>query len=139
MINMDHTEVLDKEFEPGVFGAKSCFEIMDLYKRLAYGYPVKDKEAKTTQACIKDFLGDDTANRIYSDGHESIVKSAENLCIPIEASKPGVPRNNCIIEGRMGDQLRGIGSQFYPSGFLFLRLGCLKARRLQRRETTSLF
>ena len=61
IITMDHTHMLDKEFEPGVFGYKDCFEIMELYTRFAYGYPVKTKEVDETSMCIRDFLGDQTA------------------------------------------------------------------------------
>ena len=112
--------MLDKEFEPGVFGYKDCFEIMDLYTRFAYGYPVKTKEVDETTVCIRDFLGDQTADRIYSDGHESIVASAGLRKIPFEPSQPGVPRNNCIIENQVGEQLRGIRSLLYQAGFLCL-------------------
>ena len=30
IVTLDHTNLLDKEFEPGVFGAKDCLEILDL-------------------------------------------------------------------------------------------------------------
>ncbi len=57
IVTLDHTNLLDKEFEPGVFAAKDCLEIMDLHTRFAYGYPVKTKEVNITEACLRDFMG----------------------------------------------------------------------------------
>ncbi len=39
------------------------------------------------------------------------------LRIPPELSQPGVPRNNCIIENRVGDELRGLRAQLLQAGF----------------------
>ena len=78
-MTLDHTDVCDKDFEPGVFGANACLEIMDLHTRFAYAYPVKNKEANTTAVCIRDFVGSDAVDLIYSDGHGSIIKAADSL------------------------------------------------------------
>jgi hypothetical protein len=117
IITLDHTNLLDKEFEPGVFKAKDCLEIMDLHTRFAYGYPVKTKEVEETEKCLRDFCGDAVIDRVYSDGHYSIQGAVDNMKIPIELSQPGVPRNNCIIENRVGDELRGLRSQLLQAGF----------------------
>ena len=74
------------DFEPRFFGGKACLEIMDLHTRFAYAYPVKNKEAGTTAICIRDFIGSDAVDLIYSDGHESIISAAEQLGILIEVS-----------------------------------------------------
>ena len=117
ILSMDHTHMLDKEFEPGVFGYKDCFEIMDLYTRFGYGYPVKTKDVNETEKCLKDFIVAETVGQVYSDCHESIIGAVENLKIPHELSQPGVPRNNCIIENRVGDELRGIRTQLLQANF----------------------
>ncbi len=116
-MTLDHTHLLDKELEPGVFGAKYCLEIMDLHTRFAYGYPVKTKEVDETEACLRDFAGSDSIDRIYSDNHESIIGAVGNLRIRHELFQPGVHRNNCIIENRVGDELRGLRSQLLQAGF----------------------
>ena len=43
--------------------------------------------------------------------------AADALKVPLEISQPGVPRNNCIIENRVGDELRGIRTQLFQAGF----------------------
>ena len=42
IVALDHTDVDDKDFEPGVFNMKSCLEILDFHTRFAYAYPVRE-------------------------------------------------------------------------------------------------
>ena len=35
IVTLDHTHLLDKEFEPGVFKSTNCPEIMDMHTRFA--------------------------------------------------------------------------------------------------------
>ena len=59
IVTMDHTDIVDKDFEPGVFNMKSCLEILDLHTRFAYAYPVREKDHATTERHLRDFKGDD--------------------------------------------------------------------------------
>jgi hypothetical protein len=117
IVTLDHTDILDKEFELGVFGMNSCFKILDLHIRFTYAYPVREKDLATTERYIHDFKGDGTIGRVYSDGHDSIGASCRAIGIPQELSQPGVPQNNVIIENKVGDELAEIRSQSTRPGF----------------------
>jgi hypothetical protein len=117
IVTLDHTEILDKDFEPGVFGMKSCLEVLDLHTR--FGYPVREKDLATTERYLRDFKGDDVINRVYSDGHDSIGAACRAIGIPQELSQPGVPQNNGIIENKVATNLRVSGPSLAKPAFLY--------------------
>eukprot|EP00972_Heterocapsa_arctica_P089312 13171080-Heterocapsa_arctica.AAC.1 len=56
------------------------------------------KKLQDTCTALRYFMGDNTIKRMYFDSSGEIIGACENLAILHEASRPGVPRSNAVIE-----------------------------------------
>ena len=98
-------------------GDDEALVVVDVATEYAATYPFKKKpDSLQVAMCIHKFKGSKFIKRIYSDGAGELVDACNRWGIVHEASIPGRPESNGVIERFIGRLSRGARSLLSASG-----------------------
>eukprot|EP00972_Heterocapsa_arctica_P042995 6339065-Heterocapsa_arctica.AAC.1 len=98
-------------------GATNAFVLKDLFSSLKEFCPVSSKNLRDTTVGLRYFQGlRDTISCIYSDSAGEIIQACGDLGILHDASRPGVPQSNAVIERTNLDILEGTRTSLIHAG-----------------------